>query len=630
MAVRGMNRDDHMHRRVGTAFLAILACYLGLVGRLVFLQGLHGGEIRAEATRQRERKFVLSAELGAIQDRNGRPLASSLYSGSVGFDPSVLTEPESAAERAKLNAKLEAGIPCVAPLLGMSDEEMASRIRAAIAAYAVKPRRFFPLKNGVGLELAQQLRAIRRDLPGLEVVDGRQRVYSSGPSAAQVVGFVDAKGVGEDGLERGCRTWLSGANGYAMAEVDNHHREIPDTLQKIQPKRDGYDVHTTLDADAQRIAEEEAQKVYAKFRPQGVSVVILDPTTSDVLALVSLPTFDANPEPGRPGRRPAIPFESQRDRCVGSLYEPGSTLKPLTVAAALDADAISPTQVFHCPPQMKIGARSIHEAHAMPHLDLDVESILRYSCNVGAAQIGLLLGGQRLEAADRKFGLFDSLGLPLPREVRGRWSQDPHEDRYSRAKTARAAFGQAITTTPMHVALAYAAIANGGVLMRPRLVTSITAGDGKVVKECAPRIARQATSSRAAATVAAMLRDVVTEGTGTGAAIPGYQVAGKTGTATKYHRKDAYVGSFAGFGPATPGVKPRMAILVVVDEPDAKKAYYGADVAAPAFQAIASRLLKLWRVPQDDPTSMQARQAQALERRKQGLPPIAVARNLTE
>src|SRR5579859_7467744 len=180
MAVQSVERDILLRKRIRVAFLLILACYLGLVGRLVFLQAMQGGSIRAEATHARERQVTLHADLGAIDDRTGRPLAASLYIGTAGFDPHVLLEPETEADRAKLAAKIAKGIPEVAPLLGLSADELTARIRAAETAYATQKRRFYEIKNGVTLEQAQQLHAVIAKVPGLNIQDGRQRVYSSG------------------------------------------------------------------------------------------------------------------------------------------------------------------------------------------------------------------------------------------------------------------------------------------------------------------------------------------------------------------------------------------------------------------------------------------------------------------
>ncbi len=399
---------------------------------------------------------------------------------------------------------------------------------------------------------------------------------------------------------------LDGHDGFAIAQVDDRRREIPDTLQRLVPAHDGLDVYTTIDSNAQHIVTQEVQRVYEKYHPQGISAVVVDPITGDVLSLVSLPTFDPNP-----GKRQGLNGESLADRCAARLYEPGSTLKALTIAAALDAGVISLESTFYCGGRIQVGRGVIHcvlhgASERYGHGTETPIDIMRHSCNVGAAQIGLRMGAKRLYAAERRFGLLDPLGTGLPAEQHGRLSFDPHEKIDSPGKVARVAFGHAITTTPLHVAMAYAAIANGGILMKPRLITAVKDANGKVRQSWEPKAVRRVLSPRTSAEVAAMLRAVVSNGTGKIAAIPGYQIAGKTGTAKKY-RRGAYVGSFVGFLPASPHARPRAVILIAVDEPHG--AYYGAEVAAPAFQAIARRLMAYWHVPEDDPQGLQARTA---------------------
>jgi len=606
MAVRGIPRS-FVRRRMERAFWLILACYVGLVGRLLFLQGAHGTALRAEATKMREQKIPLKAHRGTIYDRDGRPLAVSLYSGTVGFDPSVvLPDPKDPKKTVRTEQALMASIPKVATILHMPEAALAEQVRQARAHYNPKhPDRFVRIAKDVPFEVAQQIRDAHPRLVGFGIEDGSKRVYSSDRDAASIVGFVSSDQIGLAGLERSCRSWLAGQSGYAVAEVDDHKREIPDTLQRLTPAMDGLDVHTTLDTNAQHIAMEEAQKVYDQFHPNGISVVIVDPNNGDVLAMVSLPTFNPNP-----GQFELAPADTRRERCACQIYEPGSTLKALTISAALENGTIDLNSRFYCGGTLQVGNKVIHcvlegaAARKGGHGWETPIDILRHSCNVGAAQIGMKMGPKALFAYDTKFGLFDPLHVGLPGETRGRLSFDKNEKIYTDAKVARVAFGHSITTTPLHVAMAYAAIANGGILMKPRLIASTTDSNGKVVQKWQPQTARRVISAKTSAEVCEMLRAVVEAGTGKVAAIPGYVIGGKTGTAQKY-RRGAYIGSFVGVLPCDPKVKPHVVILVAVDEPHG--AYYGAEVAAPCFHQIASRLAACWRIPEDDPDANQAR-----------------------
>jgi stage V sporulation protein D (sporulation-specific penicillin-binding protein) len=623
MVNRGGDRDNLPRRRIKFAFLCVLACYLSLVGRLLYLQGIHGAELHRKAIRNRLQPIKLSALRGTIYGRDDQPLSASLYSGTAGFDPfAVQTGPGSPQAAAKVQEQLANSVTRMAALLHVPLSTLQAIVSRACAEYPRLKKRFYPIKRGLNLEQATLLREAKPRLLGFGVSDGVERLYSSGSSTAQVIGFLDAGGVGMAGLERGCGKWLTGKDGKVIAEVDNRKHEIPGSATERHSAVNGLDVHTTLDANAQHIATDEAQQIVAKFHPEGVSVVIVEPDTGDIRALVSLPNFDANPDPTHPGRRPPISASALRERCVGGVYEPGSTLKTLTIAAALDSGVISEANTYYCSGEYRIGKRSIHCAHGEVHHTVTPQDILRESCNIGAAQIGLQMGGPQLYKAVERFGLFDKFDLGLPVQRAGRWSEDTRAAEFSAAKTARVAFGHSITTTPLHVAMAYAAIANGGVLVRPRLLTSLTDDHGRVVKKWEPQAARRVISAQTSATMMRMLRTVVTDGTARVTAMPGYQVAGKTGTASKYKR-DAYVGSFIGMIPAGINTKPRAVILVTVDTPDTSKGYYGADVAAPYFKAIARRLMDCWRVPEDDPNGTQALAAINSLRRKEHLPPLA-------
>ncbi|MCS6776988.1 MAG: penicillin-binding protein 2 [Chloroherpetonaceae bacterium] len=638
MAVKGMPREGVLRRRLQIAFWVTLLAYLGLIGRLLYLQGIMSPVLREEARELRERPILLRAFRGAICDRNGNPLAISRYSGTVSFDPLVIEAEVRKGGRVAQKAEERLAEACrrLASLLRIPESQIVSTVthaRAACQKQRVRPRRYYEIRRDVSLEVAQQIREHRELYPGFGVTDGSRRVYPIGDRAAQVVGFVGSRPewgsstgeqvdllpaglaflpeeVGRAGLEAFCEPWLRSKPGYAIVEVDYRRREIPGTLRRMQPAEDGLDVYCTLDSSAQHIATEEARRAFQQFRAKGVSVVVLEPATGDILALVSLPNYDPNP-----GRRRLESPEVLAERTVCRLYEPGSTLKAITVAAALDAGVVRLNDRFYCSGTLAVGRRAIrcdaHDGGRRGHGMVTPTDIMRRSCNVASAQIGLRMTGRRLYAADTRFGLFSRYGIGIPAEQRGYLSLDPRnrEDLYSAGKVARVAFGHAVTTTPLHVANAYAAIANGGVLMQPRLIASLRDPRGNVQREWPSRALRRVLSEQTCREMTAMLRSVVSAGTGRNAAVPGYQVAGKTGTAKKY-RAGAYISSFVGYLPASPGATPRAVILVAVDEPQG--AYYGGDVAAPVFRAIARRLMDCWNVPEDDPESTQYRAAQRL------------------
>ena len=606
MAVRSVVRHEIPRQRVWVVFGTILFCYVGLVFRLLWLQGREGATLRAEAAARRLHRIELPTQRGSICAKDGSPLAVSLYSGKLSFDPGAMRTDANDTRHAERNErKLNAAIAYLAPLLNLSPEQLAATVGIARRNYQFHPHgksvRDVLIAKDLPLETAGNFRNATMPLPGFSLQDGSRRYYTSGPNTAQVIGFVGKDGQPLGGLEKACSKWLIGQTGLAYAEQDGRHRTIPETLTRTRPSRDGLDVHTTLDPTIQHIVTEEAQKIAEKFHPAGISVVVVDPETGDILSLVSLPNFD--PSQNLSG----VTIDAQWERCATRLFEPGSTLKALTLAAALDNGTITENSWFSCSGHFEIGRKVIHCAHGEVHGSQNAYGILKHSCNIGAALVGLKMGSEKMQETETRFGLLDKLDIGLPGEKRGYYSLDRTENINSMAKTARVAFGQSITTTPLHVAMAYAAIANGGTLHAPRLLTSLHDGAGTVVQKWDAQPGKTILKPQTCAEVSRMLRGVVTEGTGKIAAVPGYMVAGKTGTAQKY-KAGKYVGSFVGYLPASPQATPRAVILVAVDEPKGEH-YFGADVAAPAFQAIATRLMQYWRVPEDDPDATQAKTA---------------------
>jgi len=606
MAVRSNVRYEIPRQRVWLIFGTILFCYVGLVFRLLWLQGREGVALRAEAAARRRHKIEVPSQRGSICANDGSPLAVSLYSGTLTFDPGAMrTDPNDARHAARNEKDLDRAITALAPMVHQSPEQLAATIGTARANYQFHPKakgiRNILIAKDLPMDFAGNYRSARIPFPGFSLTDGSRRYYTSGANTAQVVGFVGKDGQPLGGLEKACSKWLIGQTGLASSELDGRRRLIPDTLQRVRPAQDGLDVHTTLDANIQHIVTDEASKIVNQFHPAGISVVVVDPQTGDILSLVSLPNFD-------PGQNlSGVSIDAQWERCATRLYEPGSTLKALTLAAALDNGTITENSWFNCDGHFEIGRKVIHCAHGEVHGSQNAAGILKHSCNIGAALVGLKMGAEKMQETETRFGLLDKLDIGLPGQKSGYYSLDKTENIHSAAKTARVAFGQSITTTPLHVAMAYAAIANGGILRKPRLLTSLTDSSGAVVQKWDPAPGKTILKAQTSAELTSMLRSVVTEGTGKIAAVPGYMVAGKTGTAQKY-KPGKYVGSFIGYLPASPRATPRAVILVAVDEPQGEH-YFGADVAGPTFQAIATRLMQYWRVPEDDPDKTQAQTA---------------------
>lgn len=633
------SRIRHPFQGRATGMMVLFGgCYLALAGRLVYLQGIKGKEIREIAIQKRNREFKVTAHRGTILDRNGVVLATNRYLGDVVFDYKAF--PVKGADSLQYDVekkRFEKSLQYLSEKLNISVSELQKQVNESVA----NKRRAEIIKKDLSWDDAQKVRypvtvrpnprkpSENEEIPfkllGFFVQDRTQRTYPVREDALHVVGMMGEhqsiahKEFGVMGLEQGLEELLKGKNGKSKAEVDLFMREIPGTKTNSEPVADGLTIHTTLDTSVQHVAMKAAQNIVDKFQPLGVSIVIIEPYTGDILAMVSAPSFDPNPE-----ARAKLQYDKDikpgiRERCATYRIEPGSTFKTLTIASALQHKVIDTNTWFDCSGFLPLGKHGIKcDSHGgnPAHGHQQSIDILRHSCNVGAAQIGLRMGGTLLRTSMEEFGICENLGLPVTdpqpkfmKSEQGRFTTK--KGALSIPDTARVAFGHAIMATPIHIANAYAAVANGGMLMKPRLIAQLTDSEGHVKVENKPQALRRVLSPEVANQVNEMLRAVVSTGTGRGTALAGYQLAGKTGTARKYKSEHGlpYVSSFCGFVPDAPNTRPRAVVLVLVDEPT--KSYYGADVALPAFHQIAQDLLRdIWHVPEDDPQSTQLQMAQ--------------------
>ena len=641
MAVRTATKYKVSEKLVQNRALGSFAVVGGLYGllmlRLLFVQGVQGGRLSEEAVNARRHTVVLPAHRGSILDRNLRTLAVSRYTGAIGFDPLVLVDASADPKnRTLFESRLKTALEKGAPLVGMTPDELRERLLAGRDRYrtelailqskhadlpetdatrkADRKRldRFVVLRENVSFDLAQRVRGA--GLMSIGVQDDATRLYPAGRDAAQVVGLYSGEqNTTYNGLERSQAQWLNGTPGRATAEMDKNGRPLPETRQVMQEAREGANVVTTIDSEIQHTVSQEAAEIFRKYHPNSVSILVIEPQTGDILAMSGMPDYNPDTFLQDMDYRNAN-LSSLASPCLSHLFEPGSTMKALTIAIALDKGAITPESYFDCPGIITVDKRKLRcDTHGGTgvHGSLNYEGILRQSCNIGSAKIGMKMGASTLYRGLEDFGLFSKLDVQMPVFPRGRIAMyrpaDPRELTRP-GRIARVAFGHSIGVTPLHVAMAYAALANGGKLMQPRLVSEIRDADGKTLRTIPSKLVRQAVKPETAAIVERGLRAVVTSGTGKVAAVRGFTVAGKTGTA-KLYKANEYVGSFAGFLPASPNVAPRAVIYVMVDRPQG--AYYGADVAAPAFQHIAARLMPHLRVPEDDPQSVQFNTASA-------------------
>jgi cell division protein FtsI (penicillin-binding protein 3) len=555
-----------------------LGCGL-LVSSAHKLQVDDGQAWREMAEAQRQRRLHVAPKRGTVHDRNGVSLAVSIEVPSISADAFEMLRAYDARTFPDALRRISGQI---AKALNMSPDEVSAKIR--------QKRRFTWLKRRVSAEEVEAIRALgdpkktANPIRGLQIEGEGRRYYPNRDLAGPLLGFVAPDGEGKDGLELQLEEELRGHAEEVKGLRDRSGRLLFAEGVSNEKALAGHSVYLSLDQGIQYIAEQELASAIRTYEATGGSVVVVEPATGELLAMASSPHFN-------PNDYSQSPPEARRNRAIHDRFEPGSTMKVFTVAAALAARTLTPTQQIYCEKgSMAIDNVIIHDTHVSEWLT--PTQLLAVSSNIGAAKIGIELGESKLYEAFRRFGFGESTGLPLPGEAsgvlrsRGRpWVQ---------VETAAASFGQGVSSTALQLAMAISAIANGGKLMEPILVKRIVDGQGNLVREYTPRVRREAVPLHVARTVSEMLV-AVTEGEGTGieAAFHGFKVAGKTATAQKAdpatgrYTQDRFTSSFIGFVPAD---RPRVAVVVVLDEPMLTHA--GGAVAAPVFRRVAEFALR--------------------------------------
>ncbi len=444
-----------------------------------------------------------------------------------------------------------------------------------------RSRGFVYIARKVDAEKAEKLE--KRRFAGVGFYPEELRFYPQGPVASQVLGYAGLDNKGLEGLEREFETVLGGTPGSQTIVKDPFGRALD--VVETKAETPGRSIRLTLDDQVQANTEDVLQETVERWGARAATAVVMDPHTGDILAMATAPRFNAN-------RFPTTRADRRRNRAVTDTYEPGSTFKLVTVAAALEAGIVTPRSSFVLAPTIKVADRTIHESHTRGTERLTVRQIIEQSSNIGTITIAERLGAGQLASWIDRFGFGKRTGIDFPGESPGFALP---LDQWSGSTIGTVPIGHGIAVTPIQMARAYSAIANGGVLVHPRLVDRVA---GRTVP---PKPKRRVVSRAVSDQMLGMLKGVVVEGTGTRAAIPGYTVAGKTGTAAKIdsngrYSKSRYVASFVGLVPAT---KPRLVIMVMVDEP--RGGFYGGEVAAPAFAEIARFDVQHLEIPPDAP-----------------------------
>ena len=549
-----------VNRRIRFLLLLLTAAFGCLLLRAAWLQGVRASSLSRLGQTQHRVHITLPASRGTIFDRVGVRLALGEQATTVYADPMQIADARTVATT-------------VARTLHIDPATIYAKL-------ADRTRGFVYLDRQADTFRASLL--ARQKIPGLGFIPEERRTYPQHAVGAPVLGYVGIDGKGLAGIELELDKQLAGRAGHETIIKDPAGRVIDVASDK--PAVAGKDVTLTLDHTIQANAEEVLRATVRKWGAKDATAIVLDPRTGAILAMAVEPGYDAN-------AYPSVPAGVQRNRAVTDTYEPGSTFKLVTVAGSLSEGLVAPTTEFTLPYSIQVADRVIHDAEPRGTVRYSVAQILAHSSNVGAITLAEILGKQRLSSWISRFGFGRDTGIDFPGESPGIVLP---ADKWSGSTIGNVPIGQGIAVTPIQMAAAYAAVANHGVWTQPHLVDRVGAAGPRSVHR------HRMISRGIASELMRMLEDVVSEGTGTYAAIPGYQVAGKTGTAQKPDSQGGYaskyVASFVGLVPAS---RPRLVVLVAVDEP--RGAIFGGVVAAPAFQQIASFDLRYLEIPPDAP-----------------------------
>lgn len=536
------------------AFFALAAT--SLLARAVHLQVLNKDFLNRQADSRHLRTEKISAHRGTITDRNGEPLAISTPVDSIWANPKELA---SAIDK----------VPKLAKILGLDSQTLMRRITRSM------DREFLYLKRHLSPKTAQAVLALK--LPGVNVQREYRRYYPAGEVTGHLIGFTNIDDAGQEGLELAFNHWLAGESGLKRVLKDRLGRSV-ENVESIRPARHGKELRASIDLRIQYVAYRTLKAAVQAHNAESGSIVVLDVRTGEVLAIVNQPTYN-------PNDRSQYSAERYRNRAITDIFEPGSSMKPLIVAAALESGDYRPSSIVDTAPgYVVVDAKRIEDPRNLGRISLT--TILARSSNVGVTKLAMSLQPEQLWQTMTKFGLGSLTASGFPGESAGLLTHYSHWQPISQATLA---YGYGVSVTPLQLAQAFAALGSDGRMHPISLIAVEQAGDGEQVLAATTAIA-----------VRRMLEEVVRPGgTGTKAAVAGYRVAGKTGTAWKFaaggYSEHKYISIFAGLAPAS---SPRLAVIVVIDEPSGEL-YYGSDVAAPVFADVMAESLRLLAVPPD-------------------------------
>ncbi len=558
-----------MRRRTFLALTGLLAFDALLLGRVIYVQGVWAKRLRRLAEEAHLRGVPLAPIRGKILAQNGRVLAESYHVFSAYAVPiQVKDVPEEAA--------------VLSAILGLPTDMLERRLRRRLG--------FVWIKRRLTESQVAAIKAQTPALPGVFVVPETTRWYPEGALAGQVVGFTGVDNQGLAGLEYTYNKVLTGRRGWVLREFDAAGRPVPGAASHLDPPVAGNNLLTTLDLNIQAMADQAAEEAYRRHGAKRVMILVMDPNTGGILALADHPGFNPN------YYRDYAP-QASRDQVISDAIPPGSIFKPVTLAAALQSRAVGLGAGFFCPGFKIVSGRRVNCWRRAGHGAEDLTAAVRNSCNVAFMQMGLAIGKDRFYEYLGRFRVLGPTGVDLPGEARG---ITPPKGRATPLDLAVMAFGQTLTVTPVALLNAVSALANGGMLRVPHVGQAILSPTGARISELFVNSGYRVVEPWVARAAQRMLAAVVTQGSGKLARVPGYRIAGKTGTAQKVIGgrvvEGVYIASFVAFGPLP---KPRVSVLCSVDEPQG--AYYGGQVAAPVVGRLLKQIFRYWGLPPNEP-----------------------------
>ncbi|MBL7178707.1 MAG: penicillin-binding protein 2 [Pseudomonadota bacterium] len=560
-----MKAADNKHIKLRVIIVGVLfSLFFATIGaKAVYLQIFCGPRLSQKAANQYEKSFKSSGKRGAIYDTNLTEMAVSVDVTSIAAHPEQMVDIPSTTKT-------------IANLLKMD--------RGSLLRKLSSDRKFVWIKRHVAPKEARAVRDL--DCAGLAFITEHKRFYPNKTLAAPLLGFTNVDDNGLEGLEFYYDNYLKGASTYITVLIDALGRGFNAEETQV-PNYNGCNLILTIDRTIQYIVEKTLEETITKFSAKSGIAIVMAPKTGALLAMTQYPFF--NPNTFSDFNR-----ELWRNRSITDPFEPGSTMKIFSAAAALESGTSSLNSIYYCENgTYRIGKDIIHDTH--PYEWLTLEQIVKLSSNIGAVKVTEITGPERLYKTLQDFGFGAKTGIDCPGESAG--SLAPYK-RWSKIDAGTIAFGQGISASALQLTSATAAIANDGILMKPFIVQAITDENGRLIQTFGPQKIRRAVSSATARTITQIMRTVTKEGgTGVQAALEGYSACGKTGTAQKIdengeYAKGKFIASFVGFAPAE---KPAVVILVVIDEP--RKEHYGGVVAAPAFREIAHKTLNYLNIP---------------------------------